>query len=586
MATAEHSLKRMVWQKIKKLVIDDCMGEGEWKILVLDNYTTKLLSSCCKMNNLMAERISVVEDLYKNREPVPNLKAIYFITPTEKSVDALINDFRNKNSYKYKAAYIYFTDYCPDNLFSQLKTTCSKAIKCCKEVNVSFLSYESQVFNFEIPDAFHSIYSPASTDKNSTMEMVAEKIVTLCATLDENPGVRYRKERGNDYRATGNNAEILAHTVEEKLAEHYKIDEQCNVKGKTQSQLLIIDRGFDPVSTILHELTFQAMVYDLVPVENDVYRYQTKDESTYKEALLDEDDGLWVKLRHLHIAEVVEKIPKLVKELSKISKTTEGKVTLSSLSQMMKKLPNYRKQKNKQTVHLTLAEDCMKHFHEIVEKLCKAEQDLAIGTDAQRQKIKDPMRIILPILLDKSVGSYDKLRIILLYIFHLNGTTEENLSKLTQHGKIAEYRDIIENWKFLDVPILASNAQQRKPQRKDRSDEESYQLSRWTPFIKDIMEDSIANKLDSQDWPHCSGCSAAWNGSGAVSARQGNKSNLQDDRRGGLKLIIFIIGGLTYSEMRCAYEVSQANKSCEVIVGSTHILTPTRLLDDLKKLNK
>ncbi|XP_067893679.1 syntaxin-binding protein 3 [Heterodontus francisci] len=585
MATAEHSLKRIVWQKIKKLVIDDCMQEGEWKILILDHYTTKLLSSCCKMSNLMSEGISVVEDLHKNREPVPNVKAIYFITPTEKSVNALINDFMKKHSYKYKAAYIYFTDYCPDTLFSRLKTACSKAIKCCKEVNISFLSYESKVFTFDIPDAFHSIYSPTSTDKMTTMEMVAEKIVTLCASLDENPGVRYRKERGNDYRSTENNAECLANMVEEKLAEHYKIDEQCYVKGKTQSQLLIIDRGFDPVSTILHELTFQAMVYDLVQIEKDVYRYQTKDESISKEALLNEDDELWVKLRHLHIADVVEKIPKLVKELSKSNKTTGGKVTISSLSEMMKKLPNYRRQKTKQTVHLSLAEDCMKQFSGIVEKLCKAEQDLAIGIDAQRQKIKEPMRIILPIMLDKSMRSYDKLRIILLYIFHLNGTTEENLNKLIQHGKVEDDRDIIENWKYLDVTILSSNALPRKPSRKDRTEEESYQLSRWTPFIKDIMEDSIANKLDSQEWPHCSGCSAAWNGSGAVSARQGNKSN-QDDRRGGLKLIIFIIGGVTYSEMRCAYEVSQSSKSCEVIVGSTHILTPTRLLDDLKKLSK
>lgn len=585
MATAGYSLKIVVWQKIKNLILDDCMEEGEWKILILDHYTTKLLSSCCKMSTLMSEKISVVEDLHKNREPVPNMKAIYFITPTEKSIEALINDFRKKNQ-KYKAAYVYFTDYCPDNLFSQLKTTCSKSIKRCKEVNLSFLSHESQVFTFDIPGAFYSIYSPDSKDKNDIMEMMAEKIATVCAILDENPGVRYRKEYGNEYSFTGNNAEYLAHLTEEKLANHYKLAEECNIKGKTQSQLLIIDRGFDPISSILHELTFQAMAHDLLAIENNIYRYEIKNDSTSKEALLDEDDTLWVNLRHLHIAEVGDKIPKLVKELAKSSKATEGKVTVSSLSQMMKKLPAFRKQKAKQTTYLTLAEDCMKHFNGIVKKMCKAEQDLAVGTDAQSQKIKDPMRIILPFLLDKSIGDYDKLRIILLYIFHVNGTTEENLGKLIQHGKIAENRDIIENWKFLDVPILSSGTQHRKPVRKDRSAEESYDLSRWTPIIKDIMEDSIANKLDSHDWPHCSGCSAAWNGSGAVSARQGNKSNLPDDRRGGLKLIIFIIGGITYSEMRCAYEVSKASKCCEVIIGSTHILTPTRLLDDLNKLNK
>nr|XP_060630577.1 syntaxin-binding protein 3 isoform X2 [Anolis sagrei ordinatus] len=578
-ASGERGLKSLVWQKLKTSVFDDCRKEEEWKIILLDDFTTKLLSSCGKMTDLLAEGITVVENVYKNREPVPHMKAIYLITPTTQSVDGLINDFVSKSSSKYKAAYVYFTDFCDDKLFNRMKSSCSKAIRRCKEININFFPYESQVFTLDVPNAFYHCYSPIVEKANETvMEQIADQIVTLCATLEENPGVRYKSKPLD-------NASKLAQLVEKKLENYYKMDERGKVKGKTHSQLLIIDRGFDPVSTVLHELTFQAMAYDLLPIENDTYKYKTEGASgKEREAILEEDDDLWVKIRHKHIADVLEEIPKLMKEVSSKRKATEGKPTLSNLAQLMKKMPYFRKQITK-VVHLNIAEDCMNKFKNNVEKLCKVEQDLALGADAEGQKVRDSMQVLLPVLLNKNHDSYDKIRAILLYIFSTNGATQETLDKLIQKVQIENDSDMIKNWKYLGVPILTTSAsQQRKSSRRNRSSEETYQLSRWTPIIKDVMEDTIENKLDSKEWPYCSQCPAPWNGSGAVSARNKPKSSHLDERKSGSKLIVFVIGGITYSEMRCAYEVSQAYKSCEVIIGSTHIITPKRLLDDIKAL--
>uniref|UniRef100_A0AAY5EUP7 Syntaxin binding protein 2 n=1 Tax=Electrophorus electricus TaxID=8005 RepID=A0AAY5EUP7_ELEEL len=523
-----HGLKKT---RICLLVI--CISTLNFQVLIVDHISMRILSSCCKMSDIMAEGVTIVEDINKRREPISSLEAIYLISPVQKSVSALISDFKD-SAYTYKAAHIFFTDTCPDGLFAEIaRSRVARAIKTLKEINVAFLPYESQVFSLDDPGSLHSFYSPTRIDvdeRAKMMEAVAEQIATLCDTLKEYPAIRYRQ--GPKENFTVLNVAVFVRQGSDKA----------------RSQLLIIDRGYDPISPLLHELTFQAMVYDLLEVDHDIYTYETTGlgESKKKEVLLDEDDELWVQLRHMHIADY--------------------------------------------STHLNLADACMKKFKASLDKLCEVEQDLAMGSDAEGEPLKDAMKSIVPVLLDANVQPYDKIRIILLYIFHKKkGIGEENLTKLIQHANVQQDSDIITNMQHLGCPIITgSPSTQTLPDRKERT-ESTYQLSRWTPTLKDVMENIIEDKLDKKQWPFLSDPAPITTTQTTVSARFGqwHKNKATAEYRSGPRLIIFIIGGVTYSEMRSAYEVTRATDGkWEVLIGSSHILTPNSFLNDLKKLDQ
>lgn len=85
-------------------------GEIYWRVLVLDLFSSKIVSACCGMKDITSEGITLVEDLHKKREPLPFLEAIYILKPTDPdSIAALLGDL-NSNPPIYKAFHVFFIE--------------------------------------------------------------------------------------------------------------------------------------------------------------------------------------------------------------------------------------------------------------------------------------------------------------------------------------------------------------------------------------------------------------------------------------------------------------------------------------------
>ncbi|RMX46919.1 hypothetical protein pdam_00022114 [Pocillopora damicornis] len=549
------SLKAVVGQRLMQDVIREVKTANEWKVLVVDRLSSRIISSCCKMHDIVEEGITI---------------------------KALVEDFTEGN-HRYKGAHVFFTEVCPDSLISEIAKI-SKYVKTLKEINIAFLPYESQVYSLDTPKAFHSFYGPEPSDQSqrfqysesdsgsiqlqtfstasaleSHFEKIAEQIATLCATLGEYPSVRYRKD--------GLHLAELANTVQTKL-HAYKADDPAGMgegPHKHRSQLILLDR------------------------------YISSSGNEEKETVLDENDEMWARHRHEHIADVLRKVNSQIKDFAADKKiSTSNKTTMKDLQVILKKMPQYQKEVSKFIVHLHLAEDCMKQYNQTALKdICAVEQDLATGVDKDGEGIKDPMKSIVPLLLDGNVHISDKIRIILLYVIFKNGISEENLAKLCEHAQIPpDYRAIIKNMAYLGVPILQDSGARKgaKPARKER--QSLYELSRWVPSVKDIMEEAVEEKLSSTSYPFASQRTASGAMSSnlagkAVSARlygHWHKEKGSTEARAGPRLIIFIVGGVCFSETRTAYEVTAAKKDWEVLIGSTDITTPNSFLASLREL--
>jgi syntaxin-binding protein 1 len=140
-------------------------------------------------------------------------------------------------------------------------------------------------------------------------------------------------------------------------------------------------------------------------------------------------------------------------------------------------------------------------------------------------------------------------------------------------------------------------------------DESEYASSRYVPTLKSTCVELVSHQLSMEEFPSVvpmpdqqsssgSAVSARRRGKPADSARAKPGATSKWNRTGngeavsksgshyvGGRNIVFMVGGISYSELRVVREVME-KESREIIVGSTSFLSPSEFLKDLASLTQ
>uniref|UniRef100_A0A7S3QDU7 Sec1-like protein n=1 Tax=Chaetoceros debilis TaxID=122233 RepID=A0A7S3QDU7_9STRA len=653
-----EGLLPIVQERLQKEVFDKC--SEKWKgdmLMVVDQASVRIISSAFGMYKLMENRVYLVEQLWRPRAPYRKSAPIYFLTPSEDSINRLVADWtpstKRKEALYADAIFVYFTSALSDELFAKIKA-CKpllKRLRALGELNIDFIASQTRSFHLDMnsTEYFGQLYNGGNSLANNaspswTEHKIAEKLVTVCASLNEYPHIRYK--------ASSRIGTSVARLFNEKFTNFIGTNSKWWYHGDTnhtekgRATLMILSRSDDCLSPLIHEFTYEAMVHDLLNVEDDKITFQTEktnastntntpapavgnggEANPQKDALLNENDNLWVELRAKHIADVIQilstRIRDIVNSNTSVALNTKANnaksLSLNQMAKALKALPEYREVMSKLSQHMHISHQCMSIFKKInLLDLSELEQTLATGLNDEGRPAK-VVEMVEEVVghLNAMPDSASRFRLLAIFIVSQKGLKPGDQSRLFTAANLEEEESMaLGNLDVLGIPLIqgmtgtrmSKLGGERLVQRDSIADSGSeYSSSRYACTLKDVLSKMAHNELSFDEYPSIypmpeesmvsTGSGGVGSGKSSVSAsgiasvrgktsskfKSYSSSTSAVKKIDGSRQIVFMAGGACYSELRAANELMEKGGP-EVILGSTHFIDPSTFVKSIASL--
>lgn len=516
------------------------------KVLLLDKDTTPIVSLVFTQSQLLSFEVYLMEKLENSkRESMKHLQCVAFLRPTTEVVQLLADELRDP---KYSEYYCYFSNVLKRSQVEKLAEVDEfELVKEIQEFYADYLCVNEDFFSLGCNIHSCPVYgeSPSSWDSRGFTRST-EGLISLLLSLKKRPLIRYEK------------SSPLCKRLAQEL--NYQIQQETSLfdfrKPDTPPILLLLDRRNDPVTPLLHSWTYQAMVHELLGIDNgrvNLSKTPGIASELAEVVLTSECDPFFKKNMFLNLGDLGATIKAYVDEYQLKHKSSANIESIADMKRFVEEYPEFRRLAGNVSKHVALVGELSR----LVEKgklleVGELEQSLAAVENHNQD-----LRLIQQLLANPDVSEISKIKVVLLYALRYekssNNSTKQLVDQLASIG-VNEQRcglvDAIIKFAgadqrqediFLNMDVLSKT----KAVFKGLKGAENI-YTRHQPHIGETLENLVKNRLRLDLFPF-------W---GDV--------NVPKDRP--RDVILFFVGGATFEE---AKTVSNMASSLNSQLGST-----------------
>ncbi|WFD18203.1 vacuolar protein sorting-associated protein 45 [Malassezia caprae] len=508
------------------------------KILLLDEHTTPTVSAAYTQSALLEQEVYLTDKLANaRRERMPHLTCVVFVRPNAASINALCEELQHP---RYRAYWLYFSHSVSKAHIEQLaEADQHQAVQAVQEFFADYVPVTSSHFSLHYAVPPHALWGHTiATWDADALDVHTRALTSVLLSLKKKPVVRY--ERMSELAKTL--AHDVVHQMDTALAPLFDFR-----RTDVPPLLLILDRRNDPVTPLLTPWTYQAMVHELLGIDNGRTTMHT--EQGAQDIVLSVDhDPFFAANLYDNFGDLGASIKEYVVQFQARSASTATIETVQDMKRFVEAYPEFQRLRGNVSKHVALLGE-LSALVDARRLLTVSELEQSLAT---RESHASDLKNVQSLLADPQISAEAKLRVAILYALRYQ--------TLGSHQIEAVVRQLIDvgvpesDVAMVYVLLNLAGADQRQGDlfanenlfargksalRGLKGVDNVY--TQHTPHLVQTLDQLMRGKLRTAQYPFASDANAL--DAPATVYPGGPPTRPQD-------VIVFVIGGTTYEEAR------------------------------------